>query len=749
MEFLTLSARSDGKELRYGSFFNLHIFWTVPVFYAWCFPILYHSYTCHVYLHCHPHILCMSNIKVAHGDENKRKTSIGELDERLEAGIDVKVLKNGGGKWPRRVRRLLLALADPWMQLEPSELLEASIAAEAARDVALCRETLSKPSDSSHSRHECLACGWEVEELTKIETRALRALLHLPNPARVNSDTSVDLNTISSETAEIEDQDGEKDEEHATLLSRGSVQASMVVCEANFLVSECFAAVMRRATEKEAWKVDLIGSHGQTIWHHPSSAKLLPSLSVKKNGTHTHINTPKEEGLNEIENPTSSSATPSHRQHHQHLGKISSTLQIGDGSVLSARMGVTCVSNFRSADVARGGQGAPLTSSLDSFLLSHLAHTSQGWVALQNLGGMGNVTLIPSHALVMTIAHHNMLHRQQKSGTTELGPNEEQEEKENGVQSFSASIHPIAFDTGPANVLLDWFVSTHIDTQAEYDQNGAHAARGRVNETLLLHMLQHPYFALSTPKTCGREVFTAALGESWWIECKDGRYGEISEKDFLATLTDLTAVSVVISYLRFTPRVHHANWYLKPAPSTTLTSPHRHFSPFPSHIYISGGGSHNAHLMSRIEHYARLAQQGKLDSFERLLFGDDSASAFLVTLQQSPKRHGEESHSHQLQEKVESPPSNLQPLSSSPLVSPSPHIASEDVKIHPAIVSSHTSTGISADEKESVLFALLAFFSLYGVPSSIPACTGAHEAAVLGNVAPGLNWRALMKRVLE
>lgn len=635
------------------------------------------------------------------------------------------------------------------MQLEKSELSEASIAAESARDVALCLESARTSGLASRQGHECLACGWEAEELVKIETRALRALLHLPNSIREDSEAILDSNPEMTKEDPMSEQDDEKDLDRASARFRGSVRAAMVVCEANFLVSECFAAVLRTAVAKEAWKLDLIGSHGQTIWHHPSSAKLLPSILPKKNSTdhdHQHKSTPKE-GERHDENSSNSESAKLHHQHHQHLGRISSTLQIGDGSVLSSRMGVTCVSNFRSADVARGGQGAPLTSSLDSFLLSHLAHKSQGWIALQNLGGMGNVTLIPSHALVMNIAQHSR-HRQQIHENSEVAEMDEREERSNTASSFSASVHPVAFDTGPANVLLDWFVSTEIDTQAEYDEEGAHAAQGRVNETLLQYMLGHPYFAVSTPKTCGREVFTAALGEKWWKESKNERYGAVSETDFLATLTDLTAVSVVLSYLRFTPRAHHASWYLKSHTLPTNSSSPALFSPFPSHIYVSGGGSHNVHLMSRIEFYARLAQQGKLDVFEQLVFGDKSASDFMIAAQGSVKTSSEDRSRHQPHNNAEKPLENLE-SSSHPSHEPQSSESLAAANISPAVVSSHTSTGISADEKESVLFAMLAFFTLHGIPSSIPACTGAHEASVLGTVAPGPNWRVIMRRALN
>ena len=659
------------------------------------------------------------------------------------------------------------------MTLDSNELSEASIPEEVTRNVASCLKTTSSPSSSESHLHECYACGWDAEELIKVETRALRALLHLPNPIRPISDPSPQFLPDPSKETEKADEAEEVDMEQVSPTSRGSVQASMAVSEANFLVSECFAVVLRRAVEKEAWKLDLIGSHGQTVWHHPSTSKLIPSVSHKKIDVDHPHRTPKGERT-ECEThpqiPLRVDAAPSHHLHHSHLGRISSTLQIGDGSVLAARLGVTCVSNFRSADVARGGQGAPLTSSLDSFLLSHLANASQGWIALQNLGGMGNVTLIPSHALVLNISHHSSLHHhQQQKGLLYDGgsSNEEQEEKENVSSPFGPAIHPVAFDTGPANVLLDWFVSTHVDVNAEYDKGGVHAAQGRVNDDLLLHMISHPYFALSTPKTCGREVFTAALGEQWWKESTEGRYGQVSERDFLATLTDLTAASVVVSYLRFTPRVHHPNWYISSTATgtTSSTSPDHHaavpsflYSPFPSHIFISGGGSHNAHLMSRIEYYARLAQQGKLEAIEKHVFGDDSASTFIGTVRQAAKAHFEKLSGHAHQHHVKdgemsidpsSPRSTLSYSSPSPPLADNTTTSSPSSTIHQTLVSSHTATGISADEKESVLFALLAFLTIHGVPSSIPACTGAQESSTLGCISPGPNWRVLMKKALD
>lgn len=242
------------------------------------------------------------------------------------------------------------------------------------------------------------------------------------------------------------------------------------LCRANFVLAEQFAAAALLVTENaglEPTEIDLIGSHGQTIWHDVDAH-----------------------------------------------GHVTSTLQIGDPSVIAARTGITTVANFRTADVAAGGQGAPLTSTFDWLVLrppSNLNGTMGGWRAVQNIGGIGNVTFLPP---------------------TELDH------------------PPVALDTGPGNALIDWAVTTMTTGRLTYDKDGAIAASGRIHHGLMEEWLSLPYFELPLPKTTGRELFSTALAQQWRQQAT--HFG-LNDADFVATLTELTAASIADAYVRYAP----------------------------------------------------------------------------------------------------------------------------------------------------------------------------------------------------
>lgn len=166
--------------------------------------------------------------------------------------------------------------------------------------------------------------------------------------------------------------------------------------------------------------------------------------------------------------------------------------------------GLTTCNNFRVADIAAGGQGAPLTSTLDWHALRP-ARGSVGWRAVQNIGGIANATLLPP-----------------------LG---------DGGQ-------PLAFDSGPGNVLMD-MAAAAADSSLRYDRDGALAERGTVNDVLLATMLAHPYFAAELPKTTGRELFSHELFSQWETVASDSG---CSPEDFVATLTELTAATIADCY---------------------------------------------------------------------------------------------------------------------------------------------------------------------------------------------------------
>lgn len=233
------------------------------------------------------------------------------------------------------------------------------------------------------------------------------------------------------------------------------------ICKWNFIIGEEFAKASI-AIAKEAGvgieHVDLIGSHGQTVWHDPRPA----------------------------EGPAS-------------------TLQIGSGAVIAEKTGVTTISNFRVRDMAAGGQGAPLVPYVDFLLLRKPGENR----ILQNIGGIGNYTLVPGNGDLSAIE---------------------------------------AVDTGPGNMIIDGVVAHYSHGHLRYDQDGVWARKGRVQPEWLTELLQHPYFAQQPPKTTGREMFGAEYILNLVTEA--ARLG-LSEYDVTATVTALTARSIANCYRDF------------------------------------------------------------------------------------------------------------------------------------------------------------------------------------------------------
>lgn len=186
----------------------------------------------------------------------------------------------------------------------------------------------------------------------------------------------------------------------------------------------------------------------------------------------------------------------SHGQTVWHDGAAHVTLQLGDAFVIREAVDATVCYDFRSADCAAGGHGAPLVAWVDALLLGS---ADEDRVAL-NLGGIANVTLLRAGALPM---------------------------------------EAIAFDTGPANMLLDLFVRERTGGKHTFDEDGALAAAGRVEEKLLRALLADAYFTASPPKTTGREHFGAQF-----LSRYGGELAHLSTEDGAATLTELTAASI-------------------------------------------------------------------------------------------------------------------------------------------------------------------------------------------------------------
>lgn len=262
------------------------------------------------------------------------------------------------------------------------------------------------------------------------------------------------------------------------------------ICELDFELGRRFAAAAARALEEvgaDTESLQAVGSHGQTVWHSPPAD-----------------------------------------------GEPGSTLQIGEAAVVAEELGVSVVADFRVRDVAAGGHGAPLTPYFDRLLLSD---PDRGR-AVQNLGGMGNVTLLPPGG--------------------------------GDPDSPDAGARPLAFDTGPGVALLDAAVEILSGGTERMDAGGRRAARGTPLRDPLTEWLEDPFFAEEPPKSTGRERFGRERVRRW-LE----RHSEEPAEDLLATLTELTARSVA-GALEAGP-VHVEE------------------------LYLCGGGAENPELAGRID----------------------------------------------------------------------------------------------------------------------------------------------------
>jgi anhydro-N-acetylmuramic acid kinase len=231
------------------------------------------------------------------------------------------------------------------------------------------------------------------------------------------------------------------------------------VCEVNVLLGEAFAQAAAFGLRRAGVQADLVASHGQTVWHEVSP------------------------------------------------GRTRSTLQLAEPSVIAERLGVTTVADFRPRDIAAGGQGAPLASWGDALLFGDHKLSR----AVQNIGGIGNVTWVPP------------------GGQWEA---------------------MLAFDTGPGNALIDHAVWRLSGGMQRFDAEGALAAAGRVDDLLLAELLSDPYFLLQPPKSTGRELFGAQFVDP---AIDRALAAGLSRADVVATLTAFTAHSIADQYRRFLP----------------------------------------------------------------------------------------------------------------------------------------------------------------------------------------------------
>ncbi len=259
-----------------------------------------------------------------------------------------------------------------------------------------------------------------------------------------------------------------------SLQQRSVIKAALAggpreLCRLNFELGEWLAAAALELLAQAGLTpgvLEAVGSHGQTLWHEP---------------------------------PTASGAGAT--------GATGATLQLGEPAVIAERLGVPVISDFRARDVAAGGHGAPLVPLVDGLLFAAPDHTR----ALQNIGGIANVTLVPP----------------------------------------AGSARPIvAFDTGPGVAVIDGVVEILSDGAATYDEDGRRASAGTADPTLLERLLEDPYFREPPPKSTGRERFGEAYARSLIDQGRE--LGVLAEADLLATATALTARSIAQAY-RFLP----------------------------------------------------------------------------------------------------------------------------------------------------------------------------------------------------
>lgn len=249
-------------------------------------------------------------------------------------------------------------------------------------------------------------------------------------------------------------------------VAEGTPLPVAALSELNAALGEVFARAALAAARAAAVplaRVDLIGSHGHTVFHGPPGSG---------------------------------------------LSRPPSTLQIGEPAVIAARTGVTTVADFRPADIAAGGQGAPLAPYVHWLLFTH----PRLGRAIHNVGGIANLTYLPPAADLEEV---------------------------------------IAFDTGPGNMVMDALVARASGGRETFDRGGRLAASGRVHAGLLAELMRHPYLRKRPPKSTGREEFGAAVATGL---ARRARRLRLSAADTVATATAWTAESMADAYRRFVLR---------------------------------------------------------------------------------------------------------------------------------------------------------------------------------------------------
>ena len=248
----------------------------------------------------------------------------------------------------------------------------------------------------------------------------------------------------------------------AVLAAMNAARASVAdLARLNFLLAELYADALLVTQERFHLTAELVGCHGQTLYHQGEAAPFLGR-------------------------------------------KLAVTWQTGEGAILAARVGVPVVSDFRPADMAAGGKGAPLVPFLD-FLLYRDRRVGR---IVQNIGGIANLTAVPAGASIDQV---------------------------------------LAFDTGPGNMLID--AVTERLFGRSYDRDGRIAGSGAVLDRVISDILRAPFFRCKPPKTAGREEFGREFTQEFLRRC-----GRADKRDVVATATALTAMSISDALRRFVLR---------------------------------------------------------------------------------------------------------------------------------------------------------------------------------------------------
>lgn len=245
----------------------------------------------------------------------------------------------------------------------------------------------------------------------------------------------------------------------AVLAAMNASRASVAdLARLNFLLGELYAEAVLATQRRFRVKVDLVGCHGQTLYHQGAAQSFLGR-------------------------------------------EISATWQTGEGAVIAARVGVPVASDFRPADIAAGGKGAPLVPYLD-YLWFRDGRVGR---IVQNIGGIANLTAIPTGASAESV---------------------------------------LAFDTGPGNMVID--AVTDELYGKPFDRGGKIAASGKVIEPVVAQVLRRAFFRARPPKTAGREEFGQEFVREFLRSC-----GRVRKQDIVATATALTARSIADAIDRF------------------------------------------------------------------------------------------------------------------------------------------------------------------------------------------------------